>query len=183
MLAALVTFAPAAAAADASCGEFNGTVFPGGPGLTKACEIDNAESVGATVYYWINDVKVYDENDVYQGGPNHPFADDWRVSVDTQQFITTGGLDLLKGGFVSVCDDRDITSFTNDAVGSGCRLSYVRPDNTLGGFDKRAFTVTLSLCDCGDQTPYIGWYISFTEHFTARVPMEAPKFLFDPSLN
>lgn len=184
----LVTLGAPTADAATGCGAFSGVVFPGGPGLTKSCEVDNNGTVDATFYYSISNVQLFDENNNPQSVSAHAdFVDDWRVSVDTQVFATLGSTDLLKLGFTDSCTDRAVNSFQFSGPGSpvlssACNLSYARRDGAPLGFDRRAFTVNLRLCDCGDQTAYAGWGISFTEHFTARIPAVAANVPFDPAL-
>ena len=177
--------APAVSAAEAC--RFDDNISPGSS-ASKTCEVVNSDSVDATFYLYVNQpsIKVFNasDQDVTNTTDGRTFLGYYTLSLATERVLTaatpTGDerddADLAKvpGAHKRTCADRPMTALTGDSSnfdGTYCRIGGVRREGYRpGGFNRRSFTVTLSMSDSGDQSRFIGWDISFSEVHVARVP-------------
>ncbi|HVE92935.1 MAG TPA: hypothetical protein VNE62_11660 [Actinomycetota bacterium] len=184
--AVIGTAAPAASAAE-TC-RFDAGISPGAS-VSKTCEIvNNDPGRDATFYLHVNQasIKVFNasDQDVTSTADGRTFLGFFTLSLATERVLTvstpTGDesddadLAKLPAAHKQTCSDRPLTALTGDRSnfdGTYCRIGRVRRGNYASpGFDRRAFTVSLSMADSGDQSRFIGWYMSFGEVITGMVP-------------
>lgn len=161
----------------AACGPFDATLFPG-ESVSKTCTLINPNPPDVGLMYTIKDIVVKDENDHTQTGTGaDTFLSFFKVDVEAQQVITTGdtGTDVAHlPTFRPRCVAQDIDNVNQ------CKVMRIRGTNKATPLapNERDFRITIHFLDVGNQTPYAGWYFSFTELYQVCVPATCvPSYL------